>query len=227
MKLPIVMGALIACRPAPVMAPNPSIQPHVSAETYAEVVHIDVHNVERDFCLGVLIAPYTVLTAAHCVAFNPQNASDASRGTWTVTLRDRSIAARSFALFDPRMQVCTRETYFARPDIVDVAVLFLDAPTVSPASLAVAHVGQRGVLRQRVAPRANAALYTREASPIVARTAQHFQTARLTGPGDSGTPFFLLGTHQVLGIETRFDEASDTWTTLDGAVATWLEQVRR
>jgi Trypsin len=47
------------------------------ATIYPEAVTVRVNNSFADFCTGVIVAPRVVLTAAHCMVFNPNS-------TWTI-----------------------------------------------------------------------------------------------------------------------------------------------
>jgi len=49
------------------------LNPQRSAAAYTEAVQVSVHNNANDFCTGVVIAPRVVLTASHCVSFNPDD----------------------------------------------------------------------------------------------------------------------------------------------------------
>jgi hypothetical protein len=220
----VITVGLLACAARPPV----DVSAAAPTPTYSEVARIYVHNAYDDFCLGVLVQSRLVLTAAHCAAFNPPEQGSAERGTWTVefpALHAR-LRVKTARLLDPRMQARTREDYFFHPEIVDAALLLLeeDVPT-PPASVGEPELGILGTVVRRVEPRTDAQLVLTPDVRVLSSTLTTFVSSRVTGPGDSGGPFFRAGTHELLGVEARFNDSSDTWTRLTPAMRTWVVAV--
>jgi secreted trypsin-like serine protease len=224
-----VLSLNVACAGAQanVIAMPASETRNDSASAYAEVALVLVHNREADFCLGVLLGPQSLLTAAHCVAFNPKENARAESGTWSVVFPalQRSFTARSFELLDSRFEKLSRETYFAHTDVRDLALLSLDAPVrgVSFPTIAQPAANIRASAIQRRASVPLTELF--KSVPVALEETTDvlvIETARLTIPGDSGGPLFVHGTHALLGIEARFTSARDAWSRIDDAAQQWL-----
>jgi secreted trypsin-like serine protease len=199
-----------------------------SAAAYPEVALVLVHNRESDFCLGVLLSPQSLLTAAHCVAFNPKENARAESGTWSVVFPalQQTFTARSFELIDSQFMSLSRETYFARTDVRDLALLTLNRPVrgVSFPTIAQRSANMRAFAIQRRASVPLTDLF--HSAPVALEESVDtlvLETARLTIPGDSGGPLFVHGTHALLGIEARFTDTRDVWSRIDDATQQWLK----
>lgn len=206
-----------------------------SAASYPEAVQVSVNNAFSDFCSGVILAPRVVLTAAHCVAFNPG-------GTWTVTAPFASGGAqtRSANLAEPMdsaFYALTRSNYDSHLEVHDVALIYVTSPfvgipipTLSPAQypqwtvpnpVMVSAVGRQSV--------SSAAGLVLSASVQLAYPSagdgytKEYKTIRITDGGDSGGPLFIEGTHKLVGSERAFSAGgNDFWARHDGAVYTWI-----
>ncbi len=217
--------------------------PQRAADTYSEGVKVKVNNSFGDFCSGVLVAPSVVLTAAHCVAFNPSGV--APRGTWTITApfalggsQVRNVSVNAFETFETNFTTASggRSNYDSHPELHDLGLLYLDSPftgvvypqlsttrypigTSHPLVSAVgrAFTGETAglVLSQPVALSGSVGSFLNDnTTPVV------------TDGGDSGGPLFLEGTHTLVGTETRFSGQGasdiDYWARLDSAVYAWI-----
>jgi V8-like Glu-specific endopeptidase len=207
-----------------------------SAAAYSEAVLVKVNNSYGDFCSGVLIAPQVVLTAAHCVVFNPG-------GTWTITAPfttagSKTLTARSGEPMDAAFRAVNYWDYETHTELHDLGVVYLDAafpgvkyPSLSatqyPSSTAAAPVRVSAIGRQYVGVSAG---LVRSARVTLSRTNASdgylftYKTARVTDGGDSGGPLFIEGTHKLVGTEALFDPSKglDFWARLDGPVNTWI-----
>jgi len=205
-----------------------------SAAAYTEAVQVKVNNVYGDFCTGVLVAPQVVLTAAHCVAFNPG-------GTWTISAPFAASGAQSRTAttaepMDAAYYMLSRDSYESHSELHDVALIYLPSAftgvsyanfsstryPVGMTTPTVSAVGRKSVS-------ATATLVLSAAVTLAATDASDGypfdnKTARITDGGDSGGPLFLEGTHTLVGTETLFDPAKalDYWTRLDGPVYTFI-----
>ena len=211
------------------------------AGEYSEAVRIKVNNSFNDFCTGVLINPSVVLTASHCIAFNPAGAG--IRGTWTVTApfvlggaQVRNVSVGNFETFEPNFTTASggRSNYDSHPELHDLGLLYLDAP-ITGAVYPDLSATQYGSTHPQVSAvgRSSAA----EASGLVLSLAVPLSlssdaythdnvTPVITTGGDSGGPLFLDGTHTLVGTEDRFSGQSpgdiDYWARLDTNVYTWI-----
>jgi V8-like Glu-specific endopeptidase len=197
------------------------------ATLYPEAVTIRVNNSFADFCTGVIVAPRVVLTAAHCVVFNPNS-------TWTLVAPFAGMQSRTAATgepIDPAFASVTRSNFNTRNDLRDLGLLYLDVPfenvpvaILSPTRFA-ANTGANPVRVSAVgrsAPVANAGLALSVDTPLLWPTAgdfymREYSTLRITTPGDSGGPLFVEGTHKLVGTERVYDATRDYWAEIYGA----------
>ncbi len=212
-----------------------------SAAAYSEAVMVKVNNTANDYCTGTVIAPYVVLTAAHCIVFNG-GPNGAGTGTWTITAQFASTGrqdrtARGGEPMDAGFWNLTRYNYESHPELHDTGVVYLDSPftgitypTLSsatvPASTSSVPTYVSAVGRQTSSATAGLVLSGRTtlAYPTTRDNERYtYKTAKLTGGGDSGGPLFLEGTHRLVGTEALFRQKQDFWTRIDGAVYTWLD----
>jgi hypothetical protein len=207
-----------------------------SASAYSEAVMVKVHNQYNDFCSGVLIAPKVVLTAAHCIVFNPG-------GTWTIVAPfARGGAQTRTASFGEPMEAAFAELSYwdynsFSSGLHDVGLIYLDAPMTGvrfPAMSARQFGGGHRPLSVSAVGRAfvdsSAGLVLSEKAVLSRTTAEDgyvntYKTRRLTDGGDSGGPLFIEGTHRLVGTEALFtwvDPQIDFWARLDGVVFRWM-----
>jgi V8-like Glu-specific endopeptidase len=105
--------------------------PQYAASSYPEAVLIQVNNAGGDFCSGVIVAPKVVLTAAHCVVFNPKGSG--SRGTWTVSAPFASGGAQTRTAsrgepMEAAFASLTYDTYTSTTTLHDLAAIYVDTP---------------------------------------------------------------------------------------------------
>lgn len=207
-----------------------------AATAYQEAVMVKVNNAYGDFCSGVLIAPKVVLTAAHCIVFNPG-------GTWTITAPFRaggsqSKTARSGEPMDAAFNNVNYWDYETHNELHDLGLVYLDTaftgvkyPKLQSAkvttSTTAAPVYVSAVGRKYVSSAAGLVLSSKvKLSSTTASDGYTLdtKTPRVTDGGDSGGPLFLEGTHTLVGTEALFNPSRnlDFWARLDGAVYTWI-----
>jgi hypothetical protein len=226
---------------APSSNAAPIIGTQRSAAAYSEAVAVQVNNAAGDFCSGVLVAPRVVLTAAHCVAFNPDTDGAGARGTWTVRVPFastgvQSITASSGEPLDPLFYSFSVSNYDSKSSpIRDLGLIYLDTavtgvtfPTLSNTRYPTGANTVSAVGRSTVDPNAGLVLSAPVAlSATVAADGypNDNKTIRITDGGDSGGPLFLEGTHTLVGTETRFDPTGnkDFWVRLDGVPYSYIQ----
>lgn len=207
-----------------------------SAAAYQEAVMVKVNNSYKDFCSGVLIAPKVVLTAAHCIVFNPG-------GTWTITAPFRaggsqSKTATSGEPMDAAFYGVNYWDYETHNELHDLGLIYLPTAFTGvkyphlqsakyTASTSTAPVYVSAVGRKYVSSTAGLVLSSKVKLSYTTATDGYtldYKTPRLTDGGDSGGPLFLEGTHNLVGTEALFNPSRnlDFWARLDGAVYTWI-----
>ena len=220
-------------------APPPPVENNVgqdiigtqrSAAAYTEAVRVQVNNAMSDFCSGVLVAPSVLITAAHCIVFNPG-------GTWTINAPfaaggSQTRTASSAEPMDPAFYSVTYADYDTHSELHDIGLVYVDTPftgitfpslTATQYPIGATHPAVSAVGRQSVSASAGLVLSRAVAlSADTGATGYPFDnnTPRVTNGGDSGGPLFLDGTHTLVGTETRFNPTLniDYWIRLDGTV---------
>lgn len=222
--------------------PNGELSPQIigtqrSAAAYSEAVMVKVNNSANDFCSGTVIAPYVVMTAAHCIVFNG-GPNGAGTGTWTITAQFTATGtqvrtARGGEPMDAAFWNLTRYDYESHPELHDIGLVYLDTPFTGitfpklssvpyPASTKRSPVYVSAVGRQTSSATAGLVLSMRTALDYpTAKDNERYcaKTTRLTGGGDSGGPIFIDGTHNLVGTEALFKSNKDYWTRIDLAYA--------
>ena len=244
-------AALVGCAsgdtaaPAPaddvVRSSSPIMAPQRPATEYSEAVRIKVNNSFNDFCSGVIVAPGVVLTAAHCIAFNPPGPG--IRGTWTITAQfalggaqAHNVSVNAFDTFEANFTTLSggRSNYDSHPELHDLGLLYVDTPftgvvypDLSATKYPVGPTQVSAVGRQFVGE--TAGLVLSKAVPLSLSSDAYTNdnvTPVITTGGDSGGPLFIDGTHTLVGTETRFSGQApsdiDYWARLDTVVYNWI-----
>ena len=187
------------------------------AEVYAAIGRLNAAGYRtRRMCTATLVAPDTIITAAHCA---PPEALEALRfvAGWD---RGEFIAAR-------HIKKITLHPRFQRPDAqnipFDIAVLTLDAPIAEIAPLPLAEGFPVETLIAGYARTRPHVVSTRGPCPTRNLVGQLQQVTCPTEPGFSGAPVLEEGDQgwQVLGVVS----ASNSSTSFAVPVAGWALEV--
>lgn len=238
-----------AASPVVDRATQPIFAPQRDASAYTEGARIKVNNAAGDFCSGVIIAPRVVLTAAHCIAFNPTGPSP--RGSWTITApfavggaQVRTVPVpvtgpKQWDTYEPNFTTLSGgvSNYDSHPELHDLGLLYVSVPftgitfpTLSPTRypIGASHPQVSAVGRAFVSESAGLVL----SQPVAMSTTDGVYlndntTPLVTTGGDSGGGLFLDGTHTLVGTETRFTGQTqgtdiDYWARLDSNVYDWI-----
>jgi V8-like Glu-specific endopeptidase len=206
---------------------------------------VQVNNAASDFCSGVLVSPRVVLTASHCVAFNPDDDGTGPHGTWTIEAPfavggPQTRTATSGEPYDPQFYTLSVSNYDSTDSALhDIGFIYLDSamtgitlPSLSATQYPIGATmpAVSAVGRQSVSATASLVLSAQvnlSATTVSDGYPHDNKTSRVTDGGDSGGPLFLEGTHTLVGTETRFDptRSLDYWARLDTDVYALIQQM--